>query len=97
MTNLIKSHTFKVTRANGIDDFLVQLRAAYWSTITSERRLTAALDRSIARYERTQPAYGASLRRDFTQHNYLKIMRDWGMMAGTERLTRREEQATPTT
>lgn len=39
MANLIKSHSFIVKKANGIDDFRIQLRASYWDSIKSEKKL----------------------------------------------------------
>ena len=92
MTNLIKSHSFIVRKANGIDDFRVQLRAGYWNSIKSSKKLLEVLDRSIARFEDTQPEYGKALRNKFNNRDFLDIMRIFGMIGGSERLTKNEEK-----
>ena len=88
MANLIKSHSFKVKKANGIDDFQIQLRAAYWNRITSEKKLRKALENSIEQKKINDPAYSAALQNHYSKNDILFILRDFGMIAGSERLTK---------
>lgn len=86
MTNFIQSHTFVVHKANGVDDFRIQLRASFWTTIKSEKKLREVLDRSIEGF--SSPAYRQALRSKFEANQLLEIMRIFGMVAGSERLTK---------
>jgi hypothetical protein len=91
--NLIKSHSFVVRKANGVDDFRIQLRASYWNKITSERSLRAALtkafEQGIARGP--QAAYYRALRTHYEAGDVLYVLRDFGMIAGSERLTKNQK------
>lgn len=91
MTNFIKSHSFIVRKANGIDDFRIQLRAGYWSSLTSERKLRAALEKAILQKSKTSPGYAEALAKKYAENNLLYILRDFGMIAGSERLTKNQK------
>ncbi len=78
---LIKSHSFIVRKANGVDDFHIQLRAAYWH-IRSEKALRCVLEKSFSQpgvwYEANKKAYDKG--------DVLRVLRNFGMIAGSKRI-----------
>lgn len=83
---LIKSHSFIVKKANGIDDFRIQLRAAYWNgKITCEKKLRSALLKSIESTSQTNVKN--SLMKMYNDNQLLEIMRYYGIIGGSERIT----------
>lgn len=87
MANLMKSHSFVVKNANGVDDFRIQLRAAYWEKITSERKLRASLENAFATHR--DPVWAAANKKIYDAGNVLQVLRNFGMIAGSERITNR--------
>ena len=83
MTNLVKSHSFKVKKANGIDDFVIQLRASYWH-IKSEKKLREVLEKSFTQ----KGVWFEANKRHYDNGNILTVLRNYGMISGSERITR---------
>jgi hypothetical protein len=81
-----KSKSFVVKRANGVDDFRIQLRESYVRSIRSEKKLREVLVRSIAGF--SSLPYRESLLEKYTAGQLLEIMRIFGMIGGSERLTK---------
>ena len=85
MTNLVKSHSFVVKKANGIDDFRIQLRAGYWASIDSEKKLREVLEKSF-----TKPGvWFQANKKHYENGNVLVVLRNYGMIAGSERLVKK--------
>lgn len=90
MTNLIKSHSFIVKNANGKDDFRIQLRAAYWHSIKSERKLRKVLLQSFEdSRKKGNVIYANALQKHYDNNNILYILHYYGLIAASERITKK--------
>lgn len=85
MANFVKSHSFIIRKANGTDDFRIQLRASYWETITSERKLRRSLEHAFETHR--DPIWAAANKKIYDAGNVLQVLRNFGMIAASERIT----------
>lgn len=78
---ITKSKSFTVKKANGINDFEIQLRGAY-AGIKSEKKLRAVL---VAAINKSQPAaLQACLQDKYQRGQLLEIMRYFGIIDQTK-------------
>jgi hypothetical protein len=80
---ITKSHSFVVKKANGINDFRIQLRESH-SFIHSEKALRIALEKAI------QSTSGESLKnsllKKYADNHILDILRFYGILAASKRI-----------
>jgi len=85
---LVKSKSFLVKKANGTDDFRIQLREAYVKTIRSEKKLREVLLRTINGY--SSKSYSDAMMKHYNAGDLLFVMREIGMIGGSERIVTKQ-------